>query len=79
MPAATSKLPTHFAPHLLCPPHPLTVCASCLPPPPPCSIGEVCAERRAIFSRLAAVEVPDPADGLRAMQHATATWLKVRR
>ncbi|KAI7838835.1 hypothetical protein COHA_007449 [Chlorella ohadii] len=40
------------------------------------SIGEVCAERRAIFSRLAAVEVPDPAGGLRAMQHATAAWLQ---
>jgi hypothetical protein len=41
------------------------------------SIGEVCAERREILDRLAAVEVPDPAGGLRAMQHATATWLKV--
>lgn len=48
------------------------------PSAPAYSIGEVCAERRDIFNRLAAVEVPDPSGGLRAMQHATATWLKAR-
>lgn len=39
-------------------------------------IADVCGERRAIFARLAQVEVPD---SLRSLQHATSTWLKVRR
>lgn len=40
------------------------------------SIAEVCGERRQIFARLSAIEVPT---SLRAMQHATAAWLEVRR
>lgn len=44
---------------------------------PRLSPAQVLQERRGIFERLAAVEVP-AATSLRAMQHATAAWLQVR-